>query len=138
MGAAKAKGGVQGMVERGGRLRGIVIKSNRADELITNIKATVATGSTVMTDQLSTYRDLPYQGYPLHWAVNHSRGQYVLGPISTNTIEGFWGNFKAGVEGVYRHVSLRYLQRYVNEYTWRYSHRKDKVPMFETLLQNTV
>jgi transposase-like protein len=132
--AAKAKGGVQGMVERHGRMRGVVIKSTRADELITNIKANVKSSSTVMTDQLSNYRDLPYQGYPLHWTVDHSRRQYALGPITTNTIEGFWGNFKSGVEGVYRHVSLQHLQSYVDEYTWRYSNRKSEVPMFELLL----
>jgi transposase len=134
MAAAKEKGGVQGMVERGGRIRGMVIGSTRADELITNIQANVKPGSTVMTDQLSTYRDLPYQGYPMHWTINHSQHRYAFGTVSTNTIEGFWGNFKKAVEGVYRHVDIKYLQNYVDEFAFRYSNRKSDVPMFELLL----
>ncbi len=66
MGAAREKGGIQGMVERGGRMRTQVIKTNRADELIGNIQANVKRGSTIMTDELRSYTDLPYQGYPLH------------------------------------------------------------------------
>jgi transposase-like protein len=137
MGAAKEKGGIQGMVERGGRMRTMVIKSTRADELISNIKANVDSKAWVMTDQLATYRDLPYQGYPLHWTINHSEHRYALGTVSTNTIEGFWGNMKRGIEGVYRHVDLKYLQHYVNEYAWRYSNRKSEVPLFELLLYRT-
>ena len=39
-----------------------------------------------------------------------------------------------GISGVYHAVSAKYLQSYVNEYTFRYNHRKDEVPMFQTML----
>jgi transposase len=137
MGAAKEKGGVMGMVERGGRLRGEVIHSVKYDELMPKIKRNVAPKSTVMTDQLGTYRDLPYQGYQ-HWFVNHGKHEYARGIVSTNTIEGFWGNFKKAVEGVYRHVDVRYLQNYVDEFAFRYSNRKSEVPMFDLVLARTL
>jgi hypothetical protein len=31
-------------------------------------------------------------------------------------------------------VSVKWLQGYLNEYTWRYNHRDDGTPMFLTLL----
>ena len=52
----------------------------------------------------------------------------------TNTIDGFWSLVKGGIAGVYKHVSPDYLQEYVNEYSFRYNHRKDEQPMFESFL----
>ena len=49
-------------------------------------------------------------------------------------IEGFWGNTKPGITGVYRHVSPKYLQSYLNEYAFRYNHRNDVKPMFLSML----
>ncbi|MCH7836256.1 MAG: transposase [Chloroflexi bacterium] len=40
-----------------------------------------------------------------------------------------------GISGVYHAVSAKYLQSYVNEYTFRYNHRKDEQPMFQTILR---
>ena len=59
---------------------------------------------------------------------------YVNGDIHTNTIDGFWSLVKRGISGVYHHVSPDYLQSYVNEYSFRYNHRKDETPMFQTFL----
>ena len=41
----------------------------------------------------------------------------------TNTIEGFWSLVKRGLGGVYHSVSKKYLQTYLNEYSFRYNHR---------------
>ena len=42
---------------------------------------------------------------------------------------------KRGIGGVYHSVSEKYLQNYINEYGFRYNHRKDEKPMFETVLR---
>jgi transposase-like protein len=133
MGAAQAKSGVLGMVERGGRIKTEIIHSTKYDELMPKIKQSVKPGSTIMSDQLGTYRDLAYQGFQ-HSYVNHSRREYVRGVVSTNTIEGFWGNFKKALEGVYRHVDMRYFENYVDEFAFRYSNRKSETPLFELIL----
>jgi hypothetical protein len=39
----------------------------------------------------------------------------VRGDVYTNTIEGAFGNMKTGMRGVYKKVSTRYLQSYVDE-----------------------
>ena len=60
---------------------------------------------------------------------------YGRGKIHTNNIEGFWSLLKRGISGVYHSVSEKYLQSYINEYGFRYNHRKDEKPMFETVLE---
>ena len=64
--------------------------------------------SLVAHDDFPSYRVLPPKKFP-HGAVNHSRGQYVVGAIHTNTIEGFWSLVKRGVVGTYHKVSRKYL-----------------------------
>jgi hypothetical protein len=44
------------------------------------------------------------EDYP-HGAVDHHRNQYVIGPVHTNTIEGFWSIFKRGVVDTFHKVS---------------------------------
>jgi hypothetical protein len=50
-------------------------------------------------------------------------------------LTAFWGNVKGGVRGVYHHVSPKYLQRYLDEYSFRYNHRDDESSMFASFLQ---
>ncbi len=66
--------------------------------------------------------------------VSPSSNVFVVGNSHTNTIEGFWSQVKQAVRGVHHGVAPRYLQNYVNEYTFRYNHRKDVTPMFSSFL----
>jgi IS1 family transposase len=79
--------------------------------------------SLVAHDDWQAYRAIPKQ-IP-HGAVNHSAGQYVLGAIHTNTIEGFWSLIKRGVVGTYHKVSRKYLPLYVAEFQFRYNNRSN-------------
>lgn len=67
-----------------------------------------------------------------HDSVNHARREYARHRVSTNTIEGFWSQLKRSIDGTYHAVSKQYLQLYVNEFTWRYSHRNQA--MYPVLL----
>ena len=58
-----------------------------------------------------------------------------MGNAHTNTIENFWSLLKGGISGVYHAVSEKYLQAYLNEYVFRYNHRKDDNPMFLSVLE---
>jgi len=41
---------------------------------------------------------------------------------------------KNGIRGVFHSVSPQHLQTYLNEYTFRYNHRDDDEPMFDSIL----
>jgi hypothetical protein len=55
--------------------------------------------------------------------VRHSAGEYVVGAVHTNTIEGFWSILKRGIIGIYHNVSAKYLPLYVAEFQFRYNNR---------------
>src|SRR6202041_943178 len=58
-----------------------------------------------------------------HETVNHGAKEYARGDVTTNSVEGFFGIFKRGMTGVYQHCAEHHLQRYLNEFSFRYSHR---------------
>ncbi len=62
--------------------------------------------------------------YADHQTVCHSRGEYVRGDVTANTIESFWAILKRGINGVYHNVSGKHLQRYLDEFEFRYNTRK--------------
>ena len=87
-----------------------------------------------MTDELASYNGLELLGYD-HHRIMHSHKVYVNGNVHTNTIEGFWGNFKMGITGTHHHISKKYLQMYLNEHAFRYNHRNDVKPMVLSMLE---
>jgi transposase len=134
-GVHKDKQPVFGMVERGGRVITRVIADAKVSTVFPIIAAHVPESSTVYTDSYATYDHLGKlkQGYD-HQRINHHQNAYVVGNIHTNTIEGFWSLLKRGIAGVYHSVSVKHLQSYCDEYSFRYNHRKDVQPMFISLL----
>lgn len=53
--------------------------------------------------------------------VNHGLHQYVRNGVTTNQVEGFFGQFKRSVDGTHHHVSKEHLHRYLGEFDFRYS-----------------
>ena len=43
--------------------------------------------------------------------------------INTNSIEGFWSQLKRGINGIYHWASKKHIQRYINEFCYRYNNR---------------
>jgi len=69
-----------------------------------------------------------------HLRIEHGAKVFATGNIHTNSIEGFWSLVKRGISGVYHAVSPKYLQSYLDEYSFRYNRRKDKQSMFLSFL----
>jgi IS1 family transposase/transposase-like protein len=124
-GKRKGKGGkaiVVGAVERKGNVVARVI--NRADHhtLESFIYSVVSDKvSLLATDDHHAYAHL-HLDFP-HGEVVHSKKQYVMGAIHTNTIEGFWSILKRGIVGSYHKVSAKYLPLYIAEFQFRYNNR---------------
>jgi transposase len=131
------KSPVLGMVERKGRIRAIAIADVKSATLLENMREYILPATTVFTDDLASYDGLTRmqgQGYK-HHRINHSAKVYVQGTVHTNTIEGFWSLVKRGIGGVYHQVSHKYLQTYLDEYSFRYNRRFDSQPMFTSFLK---
>jgi len=119
---------VVGIVERGGKVAALVTPDTTRATVEPIIQRKVLPGSMIYTDEYAVYDRLGKKGYT-HRRIPHSEQVYVLGDVSTNTIEGFWGLVKNGIRGVYHSVSAKHLQSYINEYAYRYNHRHDDEPM---------
>lgn len=59
-----------------------------------------------------------------HESVNHDAGEYVRGVVSTNTVESFNSLVKRGVMGTYHHISEEHMDRYLDEFGFRWDNRK--------------
>ena len=117
-----AKIAVIGAVERKGNVVARVL--GKADHLNMETFVRVVCGdkvSLLATDQHHGYAFLGDE-FP-HKTVNHSKKQYVVGAIHTNTIEGFWSLFKRSIVGSYHKVSAKYLPLYIAEAQFRYNNR---------------
>lgn len=123
---------VFGAVERYGRAKIKHVKSAGARVLLPEIQSMVVPHAQIFTDEWSAYKTLGRRGYS-HTTVNHSRLEYVRGNVSTNAAEGFWSQLKRSIDGTYHAVSPRYLQYYLDEFSFRYSHRG--VALYPVLLE---
>ncbi len=123
---------VVGVVQRGGKVAALVTKDASRASIMPIIEERVMPKSMIYTDEWRPYDTLTRKGYK-HRRIAHSEKVYVVGNIHTNTIEGFWSLLKRGIQGVYHSVSAKHLQSYVNEYSFRYNHRDDEQPMYETI-----
>jgi hypothetical protein len=68
-----------------------------------------------------------------HKVIRHSIGSYVDGMIHTNTVESAFSLLKRGIVGNFHRVSIKHLQRYLNEFTYRFNRRKDDGAFIETV-----
>jgi hypothetical protein len=81
-------------------------------------------GSILQTDELTAYTEVGKQ-FVLHETVNHSEGVYARRNVTTNNVEGYFSQLKRSIDGTHHHVSTRHLPRYLAEFDFRYSTRKD-------------
>ncbi len=116
---------VAGAIQRKGNVVARVVNSVDAGSLTKFVNEAVADSvSLLVTDQWKGYNKLKGK-YP-HKVINHSQGDYVVGAVHTNTIEGFWSIFKRGVVGTFHKVSKKYLPLYVAEFEFRYNNRENR------------
>ena len=113
---------VLSLVERGGNVRSFPIDTTKAKEIGPIVNKNIARESHLMTDEATQYQSIGKR-FEAHDWVTHSSGQYVDGPVHTNTIEGYFSIFKRGMKGVYQHCSEKHLHRYLAEFDFRYNNR---------------
>jgi transposase len=133
----KPKTSVVGVVQRkSGRVVARVTADTKKPTLHGFIHEFVLPGSCVFTDDYPAYDGIEGRSYR-HYRIRHSEKIYVTGSrgqIHTQTIEGFWSLVKRGLGGVYHSVSKKYLQSYLNEYSFRYNRRETGNLIFFAIL----
>jgi transposase-like protein len=134
---ADGKTAVLVIVERGGKVEARTVPNVKSKTILPIVNENVSKTASVFTDEFMVYRTLPLMGYK-DSTIPHAEQVYVLGNTYTNTIEGFWSNCKNGIRGVYHAVSAKYLQFYLNEYSFRYNNRKSITPMFHLFLGQAI
>lgn len=124
---------ILGLKQRGGRMHAETIPNTKTDSLRNPILRMVEKGSTVSTDEHRAYNLLKRDGY-VHGAVHHNKGEYVRGEHHTNNVENFWRLFKNSIRSTHIHVSGKYMDRYLKEFTFRSNHRQMTNAMFDVLI----
>jgi len=118
----KDKTAVMGIVERGGKVRTVVVANRKRKALQAEVRKHVEAGSALYTDALLSYNGL--EADYAHQVVDHAVS-YVDGAVHTNTLENFWALLKRGLSGTYVSVEPFHLFRYLDEQAYRYNNRND-------------
>lgn len=116
---------VVGMLQRGGRVKTRVVKKTEltARKLSALVRRHIDTpNSTLLTDEYQGY--ISIKRFMQHRTVNHAICYVAEDGTHINALEGFWALVKRGIVGQYHHVTVRYLPRYLDEFSYRFDHRK--------------
>lgn len=116
----KDKTAVMGILERGGKVRTVVVPNRKKHALQAEVRKHVEAGAALYTDALMSYNGLA--GDYAHQVVDHAV-EYVSGTCHTNGLENFWCLLKRGISGTYVSVEPFHLFRYLDEQAYRFNNR---------------
>ncbi|MBN2319777.1 MAG: IS1595 family transposase [Acidobacteria bacterium] len=119
------KTAVFGMAERNGEIRAQSVKHADGKTLKPIIRENIDSDAIISSDEFGAYKDLDKE-FKNHVIVIHSQKEYVNGIAHTNNIEGFWSILKRGIYGIYHSASKKHIDKYVDEFEYRYNTRKMK------------
>lgn len=132
---ASGKAMVLGAIQRDGSVRLSRELASDRDTLHTFINTEVCdTAEFIITDNFPAYEGIGDKN-TIHETVNHSKGEYVRGNIHTNGIENVWSLFKRSVMGAFHHISEKHLDRYLDEFEFRFNNRDNPYLFRDTILQ---
>lgn len=126
------------VVHKSSRITALVVSNTQRKTIQPLIFQYVKKGSRFMSDEWSAYKDLGNHYH--HRIIDHSKKEYVNlddNTIHTNNIEGSWNILKKSVRGMYNHVSKKHLQKYVDEFVFRYNMKSEsELTKFSHLMEN--
>ena len=124
---------VAGAIERGGRVRLERIPNVKRDTLHAFIERTVKDeAEAIYTDDLKSYIGIG-DDETRHETVNHSAEEWVIGDVHTNSIEGVWSLFKRSIVGTFHKMSVKHMDRYLEELEWRHNNRNNPHILRDTM-----
>ena len=130
---------IVGLKERGGPIVTEVVPDTTTASLRRAVLMNVQPKTTISIDEHSGYALLKGADYT-HGTVTHSKEEWVKRDPETgvlhhvNHVESFWRLFKWSVRSTHIHVSAKYMDRYLGEFTFRQNHRQMQNAMFDLLI----
>ena len=116
---------VAGAVERGGRIRIERIPNIKKRTIHDFVRRTVRDeAEAIYTDELKSHIGIGDED-TRHESVNHSAEEWVRGDVHTNSVEGVWSLFKRSIVGSFHKMSVKHMDRYLEELEWRFNNRKN-------------
>lgn len=118
------KAGVVGLVDPAtGHARAFAVRKATSETVRHILVTNVSRGAGLVTDESNLYNKAG-QEYAMHQTVLHGGREYVnRDGFTTNHVENFFGIFKKGMVGVYHFCGEQHLQRYLTEFSFRYTNR---------------
>ncbi len=128
-----------GIIQRGGAVVIRMLPDVKQVTIEPVMKATIAPGTAVMTDEYDIYARLTSWGYG-HRTVCHARGEYARDEdgdgfceVHVNTIEGFWSLLRSWLRP-HRGVSQEKLPLYLGFFEFVHNVRKRGQALLGSLL----
>jgi transposase-like protein len=121
--AGGSKVAVFSLVPREGEARSWKVDDLKAKTLQGIIRSEVEGEAHIMTDQHHSYWGLDKQ-FASHETVDHTRGEYVRGIVHVNFSESYFSLLKRGIFGAFHHISAQHMQRYLEEFDFRWNRRQ--------------
>ncbi len=115
---------VMGVIEPGGEVRTKAVNAATKKNATNFIETNISKNTNLVTDASPIYAKIgkKYE----HIVINHSAGIYKFEGHTTNHMENYWSVLKRGIYGIYHQVSEKHLQRYCDEFAFRFNSRKMK------------
>jgi transposase-like protein len=123
---------VMAALQREGQIRIRTGKTNDRATLHAFIKDCAPNPQRIMTDEWQAYVGIA-DADTTHETVQHSAKEYVRGDVHTNSVEGAFGLFKRSIVGSFHQISHKHLDRYLDEFEFRYNNRKNAYLFRDTL-----
>jgi transposase-like protein len=141
-GRGTKKNPVVGVIDRSkGKIHARVALPNRkgkklsGKQLLQILNEVTKDNAVIISDEFRAYNILKKTNY-YSLKIDHTK-VFTDGIVHTNNVESFWAILKRCVYGIYHHVSLKYLQDYVNEFCFRFNNRNNG-DMFDLVLKQAI
>lgn len=123
------------IIQRGGQVR-IRLESQRDRETLHAFirSETAPETKRIMTDEFPAYQGIA-DADTTHETVNHAADEYVRGDVHTNSVEGVFSLFKRSIVGAFHQVSTKHLDRYLDEFEFRFNNRNNPYLFRDTILR---
>lgn len=138
--ATTEKPPIFGMVQRGGQVVLQMLDNVQQVTICPLIKAIVARGTQIYTDEYNIYHRLTNWGYN-HKTVNHSQGEYArdedgdgFHEVHVNTMEGIWSLLRSWLRP-HRGISQDKLPLYIGFFEFTHNARQRGQALLPALLR---